>query len=202
MFDWMTILEAVVYWWGAGVCSIREIQCYHSLCEQGNINHCPNINCNYYQCLNRLITLPHFIFGQLFKHNYQLAGEHNYQIWLPMDQMSDSENRQPDIISLLVNFSCALGQIMTRYDFLWARRVILRNVQINCNLTKFYFVLTHHVQGWDSDLKYKSEYFLVPRSATAMVRGGGGGGGGVVWVENCVYFKCSRSKSTALFTIL
>ena len=47
-----------------------------------------------------------------------------------MDQMSDSDqcsNRlQPDLISLLVNFSCALGHIMTRYDFLWARRVILR----------------------------------------------------------------------------
>ena len=93
------------------------------------------------QCLNRLITLPHLIFGQLLKYNYQIAGEHNYQIWLPMDQMSDSENRQPDIhvISLLVKFSCALGQIMTRYDFLWARRVILRNVQINSNLTKCYF---------------------------------------------------------------
>ena len=85
--------------------------------------------------------LPHLIFGQLLKHNYQIAGEHNYQIGLPMDQMSDSENRQPDrhVISLLVNFSCALGQIMTRYDFLWARRVILRNVQINSNLTKCYF---------------------------------------------------------------
>ena len=97
-----------------------------------------------------------FHFWSTFQHNYQIAGEHNYQIWLPMDQMSDSENRQPDIISLLVNFSCALGQIMTRYDFLWARRVILRNVQINSNLTKFYFLLTHHVQGWeswDSDLK-------------------------------------------------
>ena len=26
-----------------------------------------------------------------------------------------------DLISLLVNFSCELGPIMTRYDFLWAR---------------------------------------------------------------------------------
>ena len=38
--------------------------------------------------------------------------------------MSDSEqcsNRlELDLISLLVNFSCELGQIMTRYDFLWA----------------------------------------------------------------------------------
>ena len=39
--------------------------------------------------------------------------------------MSDSEqcsNRlEFDLISLLVNFSCELEQIMTRYDFLWAR---------------------------------------------------------------------------------
>ena len=46
--------------------------------------------------------------------------------------MSDSEqcsNRlELDLISLLVNFSCELGQIMTRYDFLWARWVILSNV--------------------------------------------------------------------------
>ena len=46
--------------------------------------------------------------------------------------MSDSEqcsNRlEFDLISLLVNFSCELGQIMTRYDFLWARWVILSNV--------------------------------------------------------------------------
>ena len=26
-----------------------------------------------------------------------------------------------DLISLLVNVSCELGQIMARYDFLWAR---------------------------------------------------------------------------------
>ena len=47
--------------------------------------------------------------------------------------MSDSEecsNRlELDIISILVNFSCELGQIMTRYDFLWARWMILSNVR-------------------------------------------------------------------------
>ena len=52
-------------------------------------------------------------------------GENNDQIGLPVCYMSDSEqcsNRlQLDLISLLVNFSCELGQIMTRYDFLWAR---------------------------------------------------------------------------------
>ena len=52
--------------------------------------------------------------------------------------MSDSEqcsNRlEVDLISLLVNFSCELGQIMTRYDFLWARWVILSNVWTDLNL--------------------------------------------------------------------
>ena len=42
-----------------------------------------------------------------------------------MGYMSDSEqcsNRlELDLISLLVNFSSELGQIMTRYDFVWAR---------------------------------------------------------------------------------
>ena len=45
-------------------------------------------------------------------------------------QMSDSEqclNRlERDLMSPLVNFVlCELGQIITRYDFLWTRRVIL-----------------------------------------------------------------------------
>ena len=40
-----------------------------------------------------------------------------------------------DLISLLVNFSCELGHIMIRYDFLWAIRVILRNVRTDLNLT-------------------------------------------------------------------
>ena len=53
--------------------------------------------------------------------------------------MSDSEqcsNRlELDLISLLVNFSCELGQRMTRYDFLWARWVILSNVRTDLNFT-------------------------------------------------------------------
>ena len=53
--------------------------------------------------------------------------------------MSDSEqcsNRlELDLISLLVNFSCELGQAMTSYDFLWAIRVILSNVRTDLNLT-------------------------------------------------------------------
>ena len=52
--------------------------------------------------------------------------------------MSDSEQcsnwLELDLVSLLVNFSCELGQIMmTRYDFLWARWVILSNVQTEAN---------------------------------------------------------------------
>ena len=41
----------------------------------------------------------------------------------------------PHFSPLLVNFSYELGQIMTRYDFLWARWVILSNVRNNLNLT-------------------------------------------------------------------
>ena len=55
--------------------------------------------------------------------------------------MSDLSNVQSDfeldLISLLVNFACELMQIMTRYDFLWARWVILSNVQTDSNLTLF-----------------------------------------------------------------
>ena len=47
--------------------------------------------------------------------------------------MSDSEQysnrRQPNLISLLINFACELGQIMTIYTFIWTRKVILSNVQ-------------------------------------------------------------------------
>ena len=52
--------------------------------------------------------------------------------------MSDSEQcsnqLELDLISLLVNFSCELGQIMTRYDFLLPRRVIVSNVLTDSQL--------------------------------------------------------------------
>ena len=74
-------------------------------------------------------TWHNFTFGQLF----MWFGANNDQIWLPMDQTSDSEqcsNRlQLHLILLLVNFSCELGQIMIRYDFLWTRLLILSNVR-------------------------------------------------------------------------
>ena len=80
-------------------------------------------------------TLPNLTFGQLF----MWIGANNDQIWLPMGKMSDSEqcsNRLDlDLISLLVKFSCELGQIMTRYDFLWVRWVILSHVRTDLNLT-------------------------------------------------------------------
>ena len=34
-----------------------------------------------------------------------------------------------------INFSCDFGQIMSRYDFLWAERVILSNFRADSNLT-------------------------------------------------------------------
>ena len=80
-------------------------------------------------------TWPNFSFGQLFI----WIGANNDQIWLPVDQTNDSEqcsNRlELDLISLLVYFSCELGPIMTRYDFLWAKWVILSNVRTDLNLT-------------------------------------------------------------------
>ena len=79
-------------------------------------------------------TCPNFTIGQLF----MWIGANNDQIWLPMGWMSDSEhcsNRlELDLISLLVNFACELGQIMTRYDFLWARWMILINVRTDAQL--------------------------------------------------------------------
>ena len=63
-------------------------------------------------------TGPNLHFLKIF----MLIGGANYdQIWLPRGLKSDFEqclNRlQLHLISILVNFSCKLGQIMTRYDF-------------------------------------------------------------------------------------
>ena len=70
---------------------------------------------------------PNFTFGQLF----MWIGANNDQIWLPMGKMNNSEqcsNRlELDLISLLVNYSYELGQIMARFDFLWPRWVIVSN---------------------------------------------------------------------------
>ena len=53
-----------------------------------------------------------------------------------------------DQISLLVNFSCELGQILIRYGFLWARRVILNNVRTDSN---FQFWATFYVNWANND---------------------------------------------------
>ena len=45
-----------------------------------------------------------------------------------------SNQLQLDLITLLVNLSYQLGTMMSRYDFLEARRVILRNVRTDYNL--------------------------------------------------------------------
>ena len=55
-----------------------------------------------------------------------------------MGQMSDSEQSlnqfKLDLILLLVNSLGELGQIMTKYVLLWARRVILNNVQTDSQI--------------------------------------------------------------------
>ena len=56
--------------------------------------------------------------------------------------MSDFEQclnqLQLDLITLLVNFSYQVGTMMSRYDFLEARRVILRNVQLEITLYQLF----------------------------------------------------------------
>ena len=58
--------------------------------------------------------------------------KHLFWDQIRVDKIGPNNN---DIISLLVNFSCELGQIMIRYDFLWARLVILSNVRTDLNFT-------------------------------------------------------------------
>ena len=101
------------------------------------------------QFLNWLPTLTNFTFGQLFMwigpNNDQMfkptwtlpnftfcqlcmwIGANYDPIGLPMDQTSDSGWTNS-------NFSCEMRQIMTRYDFLLPRRVILSNVRTNSQL--------------------------------------------------------------------
>ena len=76
---------------------------------------------------------PNFTFGQFL----MWIGANNDQIWLPMGYMSDSEQCSDRLelylISLLVNFSCELGQIMTRYDLIpMARWVIIHDSFSDC----------------------------------------------------------------------
>ena len=57
-----------------------------------------------------------------------------------------SNQLQIDLILILVNFSSELEQIMTRYNFLEARWVILRSyIRTDSNLTWYHFWLTFHM---------------------------------------------------------
>ena len=80
-----------------------------------------------------------------------------------MGYMSDSEqcsNRlELYLISLLINFSCELGQIITRYDFLWARLVILSNVRTDLYLTLFHCWSTCYV-NWGKYWQDITSYWL------------------------------------------
>ena len=71
----------------------------------------------------------------------------NEQISLPGNYGSDFEQYLNPLqlypISLLVNFSHALVQIITTYDFLLAKQVMLSNVRIDYNLTQFLFWLSY-----------------------------------------------------------
>ena len=102
---------------------------------------------------------PNFTFGQLF----MWIGANNDKVWLPMGYMSDSEQcsnqLELDLISLLVNFLCELGPIMTRYDFLWAGWVILSNVWTDLHLTYFHFWSTFHV-NWGKQWPDMTSYGL------------------------------------------
>ena len=73
-------------------------------------------------------TWSNFDFDKLFI----WIGANNDQIWLRRGYMNDFEQcsnwLQFDLISLLVHFWYEFWQIMTRYDFLEARWVILSNV--------------------------------------------------------------------------
>ena len=90
--------------------------------------------------LEQIITWPNFTFSQLF----MWIGANNNQIWFPMGYMSDSEqcsNRlELYLIALLVNCSCELGQIMTGYDFLWARWGAVLLEEYICRVNMAYMV--------------------------------------------------------------
>ena len=66
-----------------------------------------------------------------------IAHQFQFRNWI--DPMSGLNRLQLDLILLLVNFSCELGPILTRYDFLEARRVIWSNVEPTTTLPNFTF---------------------------------------------------------------
>ena len=79
-------------------------------------------------------------------------GANNGQIGIPIGWMSDSDQcsnwLQLYLIMILVNFSCELGQIMARYDFIEARWMILSNVRTDSSLTWFHFGKKKFIWIW------------------------------------------------------
>ena len=65
----------------------------------------------------------------------QKIREKSGNFFLMSDYEQCSNRLELYLISLLVNFSCELGPIMTRYDFIWAKCVILSNVRTDLNFT-------------------------------------------------------------------
>ena len=86
--------------------------------------------------------------------------------WTDSEQFSN--RLQLDIISLLFHISCEFGQIMTRYDFLGARRVILSNVLTDFKLT--YIVISLLVNfSCDSGQIFTRYDFLWTRKVSIML---------------------------------
>ena len=86
---------------------------------------------------------PDFNFGQLVR----WIGANNGQVWLCRCEWFEQYLNwlQLDLILILINFSYEFRQIMTRYDFLELRWVILCNVRTQYNLTWFYFCSTYEL---------------------------------------------------------
>ena len=74
-----------------------------------------------------------------------------------MDQTSDS-------VQTNSNFVCELGQIMTRYDFLLARRGILNNVRTDSNLRKKVQSGANHLIRFYSALNCGEFFFAIQKA--------------------------------------
>ena len=78
---------------------------------------------------SRLWNLYHFISSESFQWSFSPAMSNSQ-----MPSLNSRNWLEFYLISLSVNFSCELGQVMTRYDFRWARWVILSNVRTDLEL--------------------------------------------------------------------
>ena len=73
------------------------------------------------------LICPYLVIFTLNCPNLTIYAIFTLHIYSSSDSEQFSNRFELDLISLLVNFSCELGQIMTRYDFLWARWVIIHD---------------------------------------------------------------------------